>query len=270
MSEHAAMASPYRYAEREPSPGIAPWVLSLWSFRVAAVPADHEPYTVFPDGCTSIGVAMPPHVPPMLVYVGPSVRASQPPVTSGMRLVGFRLWPDTTELVTGIPPRELRDRLGPPPQGIFERFARLVPVVSETGDDDSAFASLDRALGACLGGLAAPDLRIREAVRAIVAGRGEVRMEAVARQAGVGLRHLQRRFPATTGLTLREYARVRRLREALAHRLEPTLPGWSRIAAETGFVDHAHLTREFVSLTGLPPTVAARQIRLTEHDDVRP
>lgn len=270
MSEDAASGSPYRYAERTPSPAIAPWVLSLWSFRVGAGPAAHDSYTVFPDGCTSIGVARQPHVPPMLVYVGPSARATQPPVTDGMRLVGFRLWPDTTETVTGIPARELRDQLGPPPRAIADRFARVVPAVSATEDDDAAFAALDRELSHTLIGLAAPDPRIRQAVRAIVAGRGEVRMEAVAREAGVGLRHLQRRFPIATGLTLREYARVRRLREALAHRLEPTVPGWSRIAAETGFVDHAHLTREFVSLTGVPPTVAARQMRLTEHDDVRP
>ncbi len=270
VAERAASGSPYRYAERAPSAGIAPWVLSLWSFRVGPGADAPDPYTVFPDGCTSIAVARQPHVPPMLVFAGPSVRATQPPVSSGMRLVGFRLWPDTTELVTGVPARMLRDRLGPPPLRIGEQFASLLPAVSATEDEDSGFAAIDRALVECIRGLAAPDARIREAVRAIVAARGEVRMDAVARRAGIGLRHLQRRFPLATGLTLREYARVRRLREALAHQLEPVAPGWSRIAAERGFVDHAHLTREFVALTGLPPTVAARQMRRTEHDDVKP
>jgi len=95
-------------------------------------------------------------------------------------------------------------------------------------------------------------------------------MEDVARQAAVGLRHLQRLFREATGLTLREYARVRRLREALAMRLTPSSPHWSEIAAGTGFVDHAHLTREFVALAGVPPSTAAVQLRLTAHRGVRP
>ena len=84
------------------------------------------------------------------------------------------------------------------------------------------------------------------------------------------LRHLQRRFADATGLTLREWARVRRLREALAARLTLAPAGWSRIAAEVGFVDHAHLTREFVALTGVRPMEAARHLARTVHDAVRP
>lgn len=95
-------------------------------------------------------------------------------------------------------------------------------------------------------------------------------MEDVARDAAVGLRHLQRLFPEATGLTLREFARVRRLREALALRLTPDAPAWSRIAAGAGFVDHSHLTREFLALIGVAPTAAARQMKRTAHQGVRP
>ena len=96
-------------------------------------------------------------------------------------------------------------------------------------------------------------------------------MRDVARRAGLGLRQLQRRFPELTGLTLREYARVRRLRSTLGIRMQDALPGgWSRIAAEAGFVDHAHLSREFMALTGLSPSAAARHLARTTHDDVVP
>ena len=95
-------------------------------------------------------------------------------------------------------------------------------------------------------------------------------MGEVARASAVGLRHLQRMFPDATGLTLREFARVRRLREALALRLTAPVPSWSRIAAQTGFVDHAHLTREFVALAGIAPSLAATQLQTTDHHGVRP
>lgn len=270
MSDRARDDSPFRYAERAPSASIASGVLSLWSFRVDDV-VDHDaPYTVFPDGCTSLAIVRADAAPPLLVCLGPSLTAARPSVRVGSQYIGFRLWPDATELVTGMPARALRDYIGPAPHALAERFLGLERAVTDWNDEDRAFTELDRALVDRLVPLDTPDPRVRAAVRVIAAGRGEVRMDAVARAAGLGLRHLQRRFPELTGLTLREYARVRRLREALAQRIAPAQPGWSRIAAGTGFVDHAHLTREFVALTGIQPSVAARQLGLTEHDDVTP
>lgn len=262
--------APYRYAERTPSSAIAPWVLSLWSFQADALPPDAPPYTVFPDGCASVAINGAHRAPAMLVCAGPSLRATRPPVFSGQRLVGFRLWPDATEPVLGVSAPAMRDFLGPAPAEVLARFADLARDIPLGVDPDPSFDALDAALVRRLRSLPPPDPRVRAAVRAIVAARGECRVAIVAREAGVGVRHLQRRFPAATGLTLREYARVRRLREALAQRISSQPPGWSRIAAETGFVDHAHLTREFVSMTGVLPSVVARQLGRTAHDDVVP
>jgi AraC-like DNA-binding protein len=270
MTDRERGDSPFRYAERVPSASIAAGVLSLWSFRVEGLPNPVEPYTVFPDGCTSIAIVRSNGAPPMLVCLGPSLTAARPSVRPGTRYLGFRLWPDASALVTGAPARTLRDYIGPAQRAVAERFAGIEHEIPDWDDDERAFTALDRALVRRLAPLGTPDPRIRAAVRAIVAGRGEVRMDAVALAAGVGLRHLQRRFPETTGLTLREFARVRRLREALAQRLSAAQPGWSRIAAGSGFVDHAHLTREFVALTGIRPSIAARQLGLTDHDDVQP
>ncbi|MDQ8166110.1 MAG: AraC family transcriptional regulator [Gemmatimonadota bacterium] len=262
--------SPFRYAERVPSDSIALGVLSLWSFRVEGIPDPAAPYTVFPDGCTSVAIARNGGASPMLVCRGPSLTAARPNVLPGARYLGFRLWPDASALVTGAPARALRDYIGPAQGVLAERFAGLEREVPDWSDDHHAFAALDRALVRRLAPLGPPDPRVRAAVRAIVAGRGEVRMDAVACSAGIGLRQLQRRFPAATGLTLREFARVRRLREALGQRVSAAQTGWSRIAAGSGFVDHAHLTREFVALTGIQPSLAALQLGLTDHEDVRP
>ncbi len=265
---HSASA-PFRYAERTPSAAIAPWVLSLWSFQSDATPPAEEPYTVWPDGCASVGLSRDPHA-TVLICVGPRVTAMQPPVVAGRRLWGLRLWPDAIAAVTGMPARALRDHVGLVPGGAAARFAGLDEALPRSSDVDTVLAALDAFLVARLAGCAPPDPRIRTAVSAIVAARGEVAMADVARAGAIGLRHLQRRFPDATGLTLREWARVRRLREALAKRLADRPAAWSRIAAESGFVDHAHLSREFVALTGLQPTVVARHLDRTRHDSVQP
>jgi AraC-like DNA-binding protein len=265
----ASTSPSYRYAERAPSAAIAPWVLSLWSFQADATPPADQPYTVWPDGCMSLGLSRDTYF-IGLICVGPRLTAMRPPVLAGRRLWGFRLWPDVIGAVTGLRARDLRDYMGLAPAACAARFAGLDAALPRGDDSDEVLGALDRFLSTRLTDCPTPEARIRAAVRAIVAQRGEVAMLDVARAAHVGLRHLQRRFPDATGLTLREYARVRRLREALARRLVDGHEGWSRVAAETGFVDHAHLSREFVALTGVQPSAAARQLHGTEHDTVVP
>jgi AraC-like DNA-binding protein len=46
---------------------------------------------------------------------------------------------------------------------------------------------------------------------------------------------------------------VRRFQRALALAARSQTPGWSRIAAECGYYDQAHLCRDWQDLTGLSP-----------------
>ncbi len=261
---------PYRYTERAPPVQLSPWILSFWSFQADATPEPSAPYVVWPDGCTSIALLRRPALDTLLICVGPRITSMHPPVMAGQRLWGFRLWPDAVHAVTGLQAHALRQHNGPAPADIEAQFNSLDAALPISDDPDIVFPIFSQFVEQRLTGVTTPEPRIRAAVRAIVVAQGEVAMEKVAREAGIGLRQLQRLFPAATGLTLREFARVRRLREALAHRLASESWGWSRIAAEVGFVDHAHLTREFVALTGIAPSGAAVQLGDTAHRDVNP
>ena len=205
-----------------------------------------------------------------LALVGPRATHFQPPFSQGTRIWGVRFWPDAIGPALGLEARAVRDHFGGAPQPAAAKFARLAHELPVSDDPDVVFPALDALVSSALASAPAPDPRVRVAIRKIVAQRGEGSMDDVARAAAIGLRHLQRLFPDATGLTLREYARVRRLREALAMRLSPARPGWSVIAANTGFVDHSHLTREFVALAGMPPSAAAVQLRTTVHREVKP
>lgn len=274
MTVPAKGKSAIRYIERQPAAALAPWILSYWGFQSDIAPPADDPYTVWPDGCLTIGLLRVPHAPAMIVCIGPRFTAVQPPVSAMGRLWGIRLWPDAIEPVLGIEARTLRGHAGPAPADLWRRFSPLATALPVSDDPDIVFPALESWLlrELPLESMTAPDPCVRTAVQAIVTARGEVSMETVAREASIGLRQLQRRFPRLTGLTLREYARVRRLRATLGIRLQgAALPGgWSRIAAEAGFADHAHLSREFVALTGLSPSAAARNLERTIHDDVVP
>lgn len=262
--------TPFRYGESAPPAEAAEWVLSFWRFAVDELPAGGPPYTVWPDGCVSIAL-LPRGIPgPGVLITGPRVTAMRPPLRSHTRLSGIRLWPDACREVLGIAPRELRNAVGPASDDLAARFAPLRDQLTPALSGPEAFAVLAGWVREQVPAWTPPDSQVRQAVRAIVAARGEVSMPDVAREATLGLRQLQRRFAAATGLTLREWARVRRLRESLAHHMGGADGGWSEVAASTGFADHSHLTREFVALTGLPPSVAAKQLSATRHDQVRP
>ena len=138
-----------------------------------------------------------------------------------------------------------------------------------SASNDETFTALDAWATTLLADAPEPDPKLRAAVRTIVTSHGEASLATVAAAAHISTRQLQRRFPIATGLTVGEYSRVRRLRAALAHRLTNEA-NWSRIAAEVGFVDHAHLTREFVALTGMPPRQASEHLARTAHANIVP
>ncbi|MGY2065881.1 helix-turn-helix domain-containing protein [Blastococcus sp. SYSU DS0619] len=103
-----------------------------------------------------------------------------------------------------------------------------------------------------------PPAEVAEAWRLTTATGGRLRVAEVARQVGWSPRHLEQRFRAETGLGPKEAARVARFdraRRALASRVAAgRAPDLAALAVAGGFSDQAHLTREWRSFSGLPPT----------------
>jgi len=114
------------------------------------------------------------------------------------------------------------------------------------------------------------DDAVRRAVLAIVAARGDASIAAVAAGIGLGERQLQRRFREAVGLTPKQFARIRRMREAAAGMLRPGSPGWAAVAADFGYADQSHLIDEFSQLTGLTPVAFEDRLRRIEHGSVQP
>lgn len=88
-------------------------------------------------------------------------------------------------------------------------------------------------------------------------GRPGARVEAVAARLGVSERQLRRHCQATVGYgpaTLRRVLRFRRLVSRVDAGGGQDL---ALLAAETGYADQAHLSRECARLAGLPPAALA-------------
>ena len=83
---------------------------------------------------------------------------------------------------------------------------------------------------------------------------GNLRIEELAREVGWSRRYLADRFRAETGLAPKAAARVIRFEGACDRLLAPDRPALARVAAEAGYVDQAHLSRDFRDLAGIPAT----------------
>lgn len=96
----------------------------------------------------------------------------------------------------------------------------------------------------------------------------EIRLDDVARAAGVHPAHLNRVFRARYGCSIGQY--VRRIRVDLAAReLARSRRSIAEIASATGFADQSHLSRVFARITGLTPG-RYRRLHQSNRPDRRP
>jgi len=183
-----------------------------------------------------------------------------------MRVWGVRFWPDVGAGILGRRGPELRDVSDMAPS----TFADFGQVLHDVRDEATAWSRIEQWCFTRVEAWPTPEPRVRRAVNTLAATAGAVSLGALAVEAGASARHLQRLFREATGLSIKEYARIRRYRTALTPRLGRPAESWSQVAAKFGFSDHAHLTRELRALTGDSPSLAAERIAQIRHVNVKP
>lgn len=86
-----------------------------------------------------------------------------------------------------------------------------------------------------------------------VRDRGLNRVEDLANAVGVSVRTLQRAFTEHIGIGPKWFLRRYRIYEAAERVAHQERVDWAELAADLGYADQAHLTRDFTAAFGLPP-----------------
>jgi AraC-like DNA-binding protein len=107
----------------------------------------------------------------------------------------------------------------------------------------------------------APDPVATAAVAQIKEWHGAVRMEELARRAGLSLSALERRFRKVVGASPRKFASIVRLRRVL--HLRNGGGKLTEIAYQAGYCDQAHFIKDFRNFTGLAPQSFFERFRLS-------
>jgi AraC-like DNA-binding protein len=225
------------------APGpLASHACCVWSHVAGA--GDHVE-RVLPDGCADIvwidgdGI----------VVAGPATRQVLVDIPAGSGALGVRFGPGAAGAALGVAAHELRDRTvaledvwGAQAARLAERLAAAPP--------DGRLALLAAAIARRLEGARAPDPLVTRASALLARG---VPVTAASREVALTDRHLRRRFHDAVGYGPKTLQRVLRLRRFLALAESGASAELARVAAEAGYTDQPHLTRECGELAGLPP-----------------
>lgn len=239
----------HRYCELPPPPELAEYLICFWTETTSDRPGGPD-VRVLPDGCVDIvwRAGSPP------VVVGPAVRAILPEIPPGSTLVGARFRSGMAPIALDLPASALLNAEAP--------LADLwgCEHTPSRGEFDDSCAPMDGFAG----------------LRSLVHGRlargasGDALVVAAARwltrhPAGpldplhdltdLSERQLRRRFEAAVGYGPKTFQRIIRFRSwlKLAEATPPDRRSLADLAAEAGYADQSHLTREATRLAGQPP-----------------
>ena len=225
---------------------------------------------VSPDGRNREGLVLPDACSDLIwepgrgAYVaGPDTGPVRTLMTGGTVILGVRFRPSAGGPALGLPLSDLRDQRVDLAD-LRRRDARRLTGTLDPGT--AAVRVLDVAASLVADG--EPDPAVTWAAALLADPR--VRTEDVAAETGLSLRQLRRRCHAAVGYGPKTLQRVLRFRRFVsridadvpprqASRGRPDTQDLAILAAQAGYADQAHLTRECRALAGLTPAALARQ-----------
>ncbi|MFK3676146.1 helix-turn-helix domain-containing protein [Microbacterium sp. NPDC090218] len=133
------------------------------------------------------------------------------------------------------------------------REAVVVAMGSGEGHRERAVAAFAHWLGERVGPVADPALQANALMDVLMGEDAALTPEEAATRLAVSVRTLQRMTHRHVGLSPAAMIRRRRLQEAAQRVREEPDVDLASIAAELGYADHAHLTRDFRAVLGIAP-----------------
>ncbi len=166
--------------------------------------------------------------------------------------VQIRLSPPTAARLLGVPMYELANRVVDLRNLIGDEADRWAAALVAAGTWAQRFARLDEILGERLRVANGRSRLVQQAWDRLRHADGAVRIDDLVAEVGCSHRHLVDMFRRDVGLTPKRAARVLRY-ESAARKLRGHTDTPAVVAAECGYTDQAHLTREFHRFSGITP-----------------
>lgn len=248
------------YVERPPAAVLAGLVSSTWVQRITSGAAPYVHRSV-PNG----GIELLCRLGSVPQLVGPLTRARVESLAPGSIVVGLRFHPGAAAPVLGLPASELADLMLDADTVWGREVAAVGERMAEASSAQRAAALLQQVVVGRLADAARPDPVVAEAVRRLMPWQaGDI--TSLWSSLATSERSFRRQCQASIGVgpkalqrMLRFQGFLARVQYAVSQGQRPASEGLALLAAEAGYADQAHLTRECVRLTGVTPRVFVRE-----------
>ncbi|MDQ2749585.1 MAG: helix-turn-helix domain-containing protein [Actinomycetota bacterium] len=241
------------YDERAPVPALAGRVRTVWVQRVG-------PRSYLQRNLPTGGVELHCSIGGVPRLVGPLTSVHVHLLPAHTTIVGVRFWPGMAAPLFGLPAGDLVD-LAVPADDVWGGgiAVRLGEMLADASDPDAALVLLQRYL--CYLQVRADDSDplVVEAVRRLMPWQ-HVEVGSLTTGLAISGSQLRRRFLTTVGVGPKSLQRTLRFQGYLALAQAASTPNRSvpggqlaDLAAEAGYADHPHLSRECLRLAGLTP-----------------
>jgi AraC-like DNA-binding protein len=213
---------------------------------------------ILPDGCIDI-VWIGDRV---LTVAGPDTAENVVGLADGTLTVGIRFRTGRAPGFLGVRADELTDRS----IDLDAAWGRDATVIAEqlasASTVEAKEAILEEAVLFRIESARAPHPDVDAAVDVIASSPSQARIGELSRDLNISERQLRRKFDEAVGYGPKTLGRVLRFRHFLSLVEDGRMP-IAQAAAEAGYADQAHLTRECRDLSGLPPAelLAVRNVQ---------
>ena len=237
------------FRERRPFTALERHVTCVWVQEVARDSAPYL-YRTVPNGSAELvcAIGSTPRI------VGPQTGPTEQVLPPGTTVAGVRFRPGAAPSVLGMPASELVD-LDIGAEDVWGPYATVLgDALAGAGSAHDAAALLEKASAARLADAPGPDPLALAAVHGLVDPHARA-VRSLASSLFISERQLRRRCEAAIGLAPKPLQRMLRFQRflALAGTLEQPSAELARLAADGGYEDQPHLTRESMRLAGRPP-----------------
>jgi AraC-like DNA-binding protein len=235
------------YAEWSVAPALRESLACVWTAQIGAHGERHA-QRIIPDGCMDLVFCE-----NELTIAGPDTESLELEIVPNRSFVGLRFRAGRAPAVLGVPASELRDQRINAVDVLGARASALSDRLASAPSLRSATAVLESTVGDWLVNATPSDTLVARAIE-LQTPSADWSVASLAAQLGVSERQLRRRFLHAVGYGPKLLERVLRLRRFIHAASSSRRNGLAALAAEAGYADQPHLTRECRDLTALTPS----------------
>jgi len=188
---------------------------------------------------------------PDAFFAGQTLQSHSLRLKPGSILYGIRFYPHTMALLFNVPAAIFTEQMLP----VNDIPGAVALQHCITDNAANTFSRFEQELSARITDLQPSNsfMYVNAAVASVLQHNGDVRVDALMRQTGISVRHLDNSFKQFVGVTPKTFCNIIRLNHFIRYRASHTFKSLTECAYEAAFYDQSHLIKLFRTFTGKSP-----------------